>query len=244
MHMDTPRFWEIDVARGIAVIMMIVYHIFFDLNFLHIVDIPLNALSFQLFLYPIGTLFLSVVGVSLVVSYQNYVIKHHHPPSFLKYVKRSLLLFAIALLITGVTWIYPHDGFIVFGVIHCISISILFSYWFLTRHRAALLSGFVIILIGIYFSNFRIANPYLFWLGLKSCTFYSLDYFPLFPWLGVVLIGVFFGHHIYHVLRKKYEQPPSIPYGVKPLSFIGRHSLVIYLVHQPIIYGILFLFFQ
>ena len=191
MKNETQRYWEIDFLRGIAVIMMIAYHIFFDLDFLGIISIPLDHPAFRLFLYPIGTLFLMLVGFSLVLSYQRYHSQNGVNPPVEKYLKRSVSLFSIALLITGLTWLYPHDGFIVFGVIHCISLSILITYFFIEKPMISLVTGLIIVGIGLFFSTMYISNPYLFWMGIKTSSFHTLDYFPLFPWLGVVLIGVY-----------------------------------------------------
>ena len=154
MNQNNHRFWEVDTVRGIAVILMIIYHILFDLNFLNILSIPLHSLTLQVFLYPIGTLFLLVVGISLVLSYQRYCQKYTTPPPFLKYVKRGSTLFSVALLITLITWIYPHDGFIVFGVIHCISICIILSYPFIPKPKISFIFGFLLVIVGVYFSSF------------------------------------------------------------------------------------------
>ena len=244
MNKKTQRFWEIDTLRGIAVILMITYHILFDLDFLNILSLPLHNLFFRLFLYPIGTLFLLVVGISLVLSYKRYIQKQNQTPSFSKYLKRGGFLFFIALFITVLTWIYPHEGFIVFGIIHCIGISIILSYLFISKPNISLVFGFIFVILGIYFALITILNPYFFWIGLKTPSFYTLDYFPLLPWFGVVLIGLFVGQKIYPTLQSKYGKQQHTPTVFRPISFIGRYSLVIYLLHQPILFGVLFILFR
>ncbi len=243
MNWEKQRFWEIDLLRGIAVIMMITYHILFDLDFLGIISFPFQSISFRLFLYPIGTLFLVLVGVSLVFGYNKYKFEHEHYPPFKKYLKRGLFLFILALVITLATWIYPHEGFILFGVIHCISISIILSYFFISRPKIALFIGLLLVSIGIFFMNITISNPYLFWLGLKTSSFYTLDFFPLLPWFGIVLIGLFIGQKIYLPLNRRYRSVQITPLPFKPLTFLGRNSLIIYLVHQPVLFAILFVLF-
>lgn len=243
MEEHTLRFWEIDAFRGIAVIMMISYHILFDLTFLNIFTFPLQSISIRLFLYPIGTTFLLLVGISLVLSYHRYKNKKDRDPPFTKYLKRGLFLVSLALFITLVTWIYPHQGFIVFGVIHCIGISIILSYWFISRPATALITGLIFVLIGIFFRTLSTSNPYLFWLGITTQTFYTLDYFPLLPWLGVVLIGIFLGQHLYPHLEKKYETFQLQPKMIQPITYLGRHALIIYVLHQPILFAILYFLF-
>lgn len=243
MKTSSKRYWQIDTARGIAVILMISYHTLYDLDFLQIVSLPLRSMSVRLMLYPIGILFLSLVGFSLVLSYKRYLNDKKSVPPFRKYGKRGLFLFSLALIITAVTWVYPHDGFIVFGVLHCISLSIIFSYWFITRPTLALISGIALIFLGILFYQITVSTPYLFWIGLKTSSFYTLDYFPLIPWFGVVLIGIFFGQKTYTILQKKYnvsEKPPKVAI---PFTFLGKHALVIYFIHQPIVFGLIILLF-
>lgn len=243
MKEKLQRYWEIDSLRGIAVIMMIVYHVLFDLDFLHIINFPLQTIWFRLFLYPIGTLFLLLVGVSLVLSYNRYTQKNEIVPPFTKYFNRGIILFLLALLITVLTWVYPHEGFIVFGVIHCIGLSVILAYFFISKPEISLITGFVIVLLGIYFMNITVSNPYLFWLGLKTPSFYTLDYFPLLPWFGVILIGVFIGQCIYPLLEKKYMMRQKTPRVFKPITVLGKNSLIIYLLHQPILYALLFILF-
>jgi uncharacterized membrane protein len=243
MNREKQRFWEIDLLRGIAIIMMITYHILFDLDFLGIISFPFQSISFRLFLYPIGTLFLVLVGVSLVISYNQYKLEHGHSPPFKKYLKRGVFLFFLALVITLVTWMYPHDGFILFGVIHCIGISIILSYFFISKPKISLFTGLLLLIIGIFFMNITISNSYLFWLGLKTSSFYTLDYFPLLPWFGIVLIGLFIGQKIYLPLQRKYNAVQITPLPFRALTFLGRNSLIIYIVHQPVLFAILFVLF-
>ncbi|HIH26694.1 MAG TPA: DUF1624 domain-containing protein, partial [Methanoregulaceae archaeon] len=85
-------------------------------------------------------------------------------------------------------------------------------------------------------------SDWLLWLGIHPPTFYSVDYTPVFPWLGVVLIGVFFGNIIYPGGRQRWQ--PGVPAPVKETAgFLGRHSLAIYLIHQPVILGVIFLLY-
>lgn len=244
MQQNTQRYWEIDFFRGIAIIMMITYHILFDLSFLQILSFSLHSTPFLIFLYPIGTLFLLLVGISLVLSYRRYKDKNKKYPPFTKYLKRGSFLFLIALVITIITWFYPHEGFIVFGVIHCIGISIILSYWFIPKPNIALPVGIILIILGIMIRNLTTTNPYLFFLGITTPSFYTLDYFPLIPWLGIILIGIFLGQYLSPYLEKKYITVQIQPQLTIPITFLGKHSLTIYLVHQPILFAILYLFFQ
>jgi uncharacterized membrane protein len=240
---SSDRFWEIDFLRGIAILMMIIYHVIFDLNYFGFASTDLNSLPGLIFLYPIGTLFLLLVGISLTLSYAR--VQDSFTPNQLriKYLKRGSSIFGLGLLITMVTWIYPHEGFIVFGVLHCIGLSILLAYPFLRLRNLAVLFGLFCIISGIILRLTIIVDfPWLLWLGFVPRQFYTLDYFPLLPWYGVVLIGVFLGNTLY----KNYSQVITIPnYSrfiiVSTFCFLGRHSLLIYLLHQLIIIGMIYL---
>lgn len=237
------RFWEIDALRGIAILMMIAYHVLFDLVYFGLTSTDLNALPVLVFLYPISTLFLLLVGVSLTLSYNRVKQMLTTSQLRLKYIKRGSSIFGLGLLITLVTWVYPHNGYIVFGVLHCIGLSILLGYLFIQSRFSALPAGVVCIGIGIFLKVFiTVDYPWLLWLGVVPRSFYTLDYFPLFPWFGVVLLGIFLGNSMYQDNIRKFKiKDVSQFIAVRLLCFLGKHSLIIYLLHQLIIVGILYL---
>jgi uncharacterized membrane protein len=229
----SKRLWEIDTFRGIAIIMMIVYHIIFDFNYFGIYKINIYFPPLRVFLYSIGTIFLLIVGISLHLSFLKNQMK-------LKYLKRGLMIFFIGILITIVTWFYPHDGFIVFGVLHCIGLSIILSYPFLKLYYLNLVFGLILVSIGIFLTQFSFDFNYILFLGFRPDGFYTLDYFPILPWFGVVLIGIFIGKLFYKKdqinTKSSYLSEKFI---IKKLAFLGRHSLIIYLIHQPILIAII-----
>jgi uncharacterized membrane protein len=156
-----------------------------------------------------------------------------------------LKIFALGLVITLVTWFFPHDGFIVFGILHCIGLSIILGYFFIRYTFISFIMGILLVFIGILLQGIFIDFYWLFWIGLKPYRFYTLDYFPLLPWFGVVLIGIYIGNIVYQngygkkILTDKFDNV-----FVNGLVYLGRHSLIIYMLHQPIIYVFIFLFFK
>jgi uncharacterized membrane protein len=241
----TGRLWEIDFLRGIAILMMIAYHLLFDLNYFGVYSTDLYSLPVLLFLYPIGTLFLLLVGISLTLSYsrtKNTLTKNQLQ---MKFLKRGSGIFGLGLLITVVTWVYPHNGFIVFGVLHCIGLSIILSYPFIRSRRLVLLFGSMCIILGVFLQVMVTVDfPWFVWLGFVPSQFYSLDYFPLLPWFGVVLIGIFIGNSLYQNNTRMFKLKDHSGFiGSRLLCFLGRYSLIIYLLHQLIIVGLLYLLF-
>lgn len=236
------RFWEIDTLRGIAIIMMVIYHIIYDINFFKVYEINLESPLIILFLYPIGTIFLLLVGISLTLSYSRVEKKYSNQKLIKKFVFRGLKIFCLGLIITIITYFYLDRGFVVFGILHCIGISIIVSYPLLRYRFLNLFLGLVFILFGIFLRLFSFDFNYLLWLGFIPENFYTVDYFPLLPWLGVVLIGIFLGNILYPNYTRKYDLDDYSDIRiVKFLSFLGRYSLFIYFIHQPIIIGFIYL---
>jgi uncharacterized membrane protein len=156
-----------------------------------------------------------------------------------KFIRRGLFIFSLGLLITFVTWIYLPRGFIVFGVLHCIGISILLAYPLIRYNIQPLLLGILLIVVGIFIETLTFDFPWLVWLGFTPSDFYTIDYFPLLPWFGVVLIGVSIGNTFYvNGIRKFALNDKTHLLIVKIITFLGRHSLIIYLIHQVILIGI------
>jgi len=240
---SSERFWEIDTLRGIAILMMITYHVIFDLNYFGFTSTDLHSLPVLLFLYPVSTSFLLLVGISLTLSYSrvNHTLTTNQ--LWIKYFKRGGSIFGLGLLITLVTWVYPHNGFIVFGVLHCIGLSILLAYPLIRSSLSALLVGLLCISIGVLLRiTITVDFPWLLWLGFVPKQFYTLDYFPLLPWFGVVLIGIFLGNSLYQNNTRSFRLKDHSRFIItRLLCFLGRHSLIIYLLHQLIIVGILYL---
>ncbi|MFO8077478.1 MAG: heparan-alpha-glucosaminide N-acetyltransferase [Thermoplasmatota archaeon] len=247
MNKKPIRFWEIDAYRGIAIIMMILYHILFDINFLDLYQINLHLPAFRLFLYPIGTSFLLLVGISLTISYSKHNKTKTEKEVFIHVFKRGIKIFFYGLLITFITYLLLGEGYIVFGVLHCIGISILLSYPFLKNKKVIvnLATGVILIILGIILRFFVFDFNFLLWLGFIPRHFYTLDYFPLLPWFGVVLIGISLGKIFYKKNKRSFHiNDYSEKSVIFLLSYLGRHSLLIYLFHQPIILFLLLMLKQ
>ncbi len=233
------RFWEIDAFRGIAIIMMIVYHGFFDLNYFKIKEIPIDSLPWWLLARSTATIFIFLVGISLAISYSRVKDKSDKN-LWKKYFFRGLKIFGYGLLITGMTYFFLKEGTVVFGILHFIGVAVILGYFALKYKLYNPVLAGLIIGFGLFLNSLQAEYNWLLWLGIRSGSFYSVDYFPLFPWLGVMLLGLWAGSIFFKDGRRIYRERKDSLIS-RPLSFLGRNSLLIYLLHQPILILIIWL---
>lgn len=264
------RFWEVDLLRGIAVIMMIAFHFFFDLSYFGLYSIDTYSGFWFYFARITASIFILLVGVSLALSASRAEKQEEQEEQdaqekqgtqkmqskgrqiFFRLLKRGLWIFSLGMIVTLVTYLFLKEGFIVFGILHFIGISIIIAYPFLKLERLKLgrlklgglnlIGGLLIIIAGLYLQNLSFGFPWLLWLGLTPQGFYTLDFFPLFPWFGVVLVGLFLGGYFYEDYKRRIDLPDlSSSFFARPLTFLGQNSLLIYFIHQPLLIFALYL---
>jgi len=222
------RFYELDVLRGSAVIAMVVFHAFYDLDFLGYVSIDLSSGFWWFFPRAIASVFIFVAGVSLALSYSGGRIRISH------YIIRGAELLGVGLVITCVTYVFVPYAYIRFGILHFIGLATLLSFPFLRcDKRITVSAGVLTAVAGLMMRDVRVSFPYLFWLGLKPRHFYTLDYFPLLPWFSLILFGIVAGNILYPDHSRRWSMREVRDPGV--ISWLGRHSLLIYLLHQPVL---------
>ena len=215
----------IDAARGLAVILMVIHHFLYDLvEFLGAPGWLFSNPLFDFLHYVFAGLFIFLSGVSSRFSRSN--------------LARGLKVFAIALAITLVTGLM--DMPVRFGVLHLLGFCMIF-YGILQKFRSQRVYAFepvlyLLLLVGsaLAVSHISIDSRYLWMFGWTYPGFYSSDYFPIFPWLFVFLLGTWAGKHI------RDGRLPAWFYNtrVKLLPAVGKKALWIYVVHQPVLYGL------
>ncbi len=235
----SQRWDAVDVARGVAIAAMVVYHFTWDLSFLklietNIVEIP----AWRWFARCIAGSFLFLAGFGLALA---------HVQGFrrLPFLRRVMKVGGAALAVTLVTFFAFPQSYIFFGILHAIAASSILALPFLRLHPALVLAAAAFCLAAPHlFTSPALDTPWLDWLGLGILTPLTNDYVPIFPWFGPVLMGVAAGRILLarrqtlSLARWRADDPLS-----RVLAWAGRKSLPIYLVHQlmllAILYGVL-----
>jgi uncharacterized membrane protein len=231
------RLLWIDCARGVAILMMALYHLVYDLDVFGGYAMDSTSGFWARFADATAGTFILLVGVSLTLSLAR---AGGRSGLFGKYLRRGARIFGYGLLITlffGLLGL----GAVVFGILHLIGVSIILAYPFLRLGWANVILGLAVIaagiamrMAGVSFGGALPAQVLLAPFGVLSETLSMPDYRPLLPWFGVALLGVAAGN-LSRARLPKIETPKLAARSVAPLAFLGRHSLFIYLVHQPII---------
>ena len=232
------RIWELDVLRGVCILGMVVVHLIYDLQTFFSLPFLADSRLFDLIKQWGGVLFLLISGICVTLG--------SHP------VRRGLIVFACGLLCSAVTAgmyvlnMADKSIIIYFGVLHCLGVCMLLWPLFKRLPVWALgLLGLGLTVLGLWISgNVVVDFPWLIPLGLVPGDFASSDYFPLLSNLGFFLVGAFLGKTLY---RKKETLLPRVNPANPVLAFftrLGKWSLPVYLLHQPVITGLLYLILE
>lgn len=228
------RFWELDFVRGVAIFCMVIFHCIYQLYFVFGV-IDINKKFFYSF-QKLAAVFFILLGISLYIGIERKFYKN-----FKDVLWRSLLIFGCGMGITGAT-LLAHTGFyIYFGVLHCHGVSTFISYFFSKCNKWLVLLCSVI-LIALEFILPYGNSPWFYCLFhnyLPSRFGSTFDYFPLIPNLGYALLGIFLGKQFYTNGNRQFKffNPNKyLSWFINFFNFIGGKTLLIYLIHVPILF--------
>ena len=233
---NKKHFDVLDVARGFAILLMFIYHFCYDLDYYGFINIDFAIDNFWLnFRTLIVTFFLIIMGISLYLAcYRGLNIR--------PFQKRLLLLIFYSSIVSISSWMIFPTAMIFFGILHFITVASILGLLFVRLKIINLLLGISFILIG-QFMEYPIFNqPYLQWLGLMTTLPIAVDYVPLLPWFGVVLIGMYLGQLLAQQPTNSFLRSWQSNHPVSNvLALGGRHSLHIYMLHQPLFLGFLYI---
>ena len=222
----------IDVMRGSGILMMVVFHFCYDLTLFGIAEIPIYTDRLWIaFRFIILATFLTTVGASLYLHHQRGI-------NYKTYWRRVLIIAANAYLITLATYITLDEKYVFFGILHLIALSSVLGLLFLRFYWLNLFLGIFIIYLGYNYSNEVFNSPGVRWIGMLTVATGSADFTPIFPFFGLVLLGIFAARFLGPAL---YLSNSSGFFLTKWLANLGRFSLIIYMVHQPIFWIILYI---
>jgi uncharacterized membrane protein len=226
----------LDLLRGLAIAMMVAYHFCFDLDYYGLIQADLNHDPFWLrWRAGIVTGFLLVMGASLWLAAGRGV-------RWRPYLRRLGLVAGAAALVSLSSWAMFPRSWIFFGVLHFIAVASVLGLAFVRLRWTNLVLGLLLTGVGVSFAFPFFDQPAWQWFGLMTYKPFTEDYVPLLPWFGVVLIGIFLGRMLFdRTPLPRFARWGSGTPVARGLAFAGRHSLFIYLAHQPLLLGLLWL---
>jgi len=238
MNQEPVRYHWVDALRGLAIVMMIAYHFCYDLTYFHLANFDFYRNPFWLTArIVIVTSFLFLVGVSLQLAARRGL---GDPRFWHGFGRRLLWLLLCAGLVSLASYFFSQSRWIFFGILHFIGVASVLGLCFIRYPLQGLVLGVVLIIMGTQLAVPLFDQPLLQWVGLMTHKPPTEDYVPLVPWFGVVLIGNFFGQRWFGRRTSDSVMSLSIPDRlITPLAAMGRHGLLIYMLHQPLMLGAL-----
>ncbi len=221
---------SLDALRGIAIVAMVAYHFAFDLRHFGFI-----GADFEHDLHWIGArslilgTFMTLVGVSLAVASAAGNDGRRH-------LLRVARIAACALAVSAASYLLFPRSFIAFGVLHAIVVVSLLAWPLRDRPRTALTIGVAVVALGVAFQHPLFDQPALAWIGFMTHKPFTEDYVPLAPWGGLSLVGIAAGHAL---LKRDFTPIAALDRAPSSLRWLGRHSLAAYMLHQPILFGLL-----
>lgn len=242
---NKPRYHTLDEIRGFLIFCMVFYHAFYLMSTTFSMKLGHMLLNFFMPFEPtFAGLFIMISGLCCNLSHSN--------------LQRGIKLLLIALTISLITYFLGNDCFIAFGILHMLSICMIifaFANKLIKKvtSKIGMLFCVLFFVLTLSLKGHKIGIPgiwqftipssfyglnFLFPFGIYNSKFYSADYFPLFPWMFVFFFGSFLGKYLIdNKLIHFFDKMHCMFF-----DFLGRHSLLIYIVHQPIIFSILWLY--
>ena len=239
MPTKKERIWEIDAVRGLCMLGVIISHLVFDISEFTEMTVSVGPVFDFVFTYG-GALFIIISGVSATLGSKSF--------------KRGVLVFACGAGVTAVTfalfklgYIYE-DDIVNFGILSLLGTCMMLypvlkklgNKFLLALAVAAFAAGLVFKGITLPYTEGFALTDLLFVLGIKTVGFTSGDYFPIFPNAAFFMLGIVLGRKLYKDKKTRLPDFRKDFFPMNFLCFLGRHSLVFYLAHQPV----LFLFFM
>lgn len=237
------RFPEVDILKGIAVIMMVIFHFYY---LYYILGKDLNSISnpFISNLATIShTIFIIMFGVNFSINYKKNKYKSDY---YKKQLKRFGIYSVIAIAISAITYtIFPHK-FVIFGIFHFFAASLIMSNLFAGKTKTIIgliLFTILNLVIGGNIPSKCYDIPlFCFISGIGNVNYQSIDHFPFIQFFTKVLLGMFIGENLYSIKDRNIDLVQFDTYFkksviLKSIAYLGKHSLSIYIIHWILLYS-------
>lgn len=236
------RYIELDACRGIAIVMMVIFHLVFDLSFFSLYAVDTSQGFWRFFGYATASLFVFIAGTAVSLRAEK-IPSGIGIPCGLLFIRRGLFLVGVGFLVTLATFIFlKGEGYVIFGILQLIGTSTILAPLFFRLKKWVVIPGIFIIVVG-WMITLPTGPLWLLWAGIHPVGFFSVDYTPLLPWFGVFLIGMAAGTWLYPGGIQAFQAPYWVKKILRIPAIPGRHSLLIYLIHQPVLLLLLTLFY-
>ncbi len=233
-----PRFWELDFLRGSACVMMALYHFLLDLQYFGVIAAGLYTGFWGILQKSIGFTFLFLVGIGLTISYNK-----NRDDFAERMARRGATVFGLGLVVSAITFIAVPGWGIYFGILHLIGVSIILATPFVGKKRLSLAAGIALILAPMIYNLRGFGITELVWLGLSS-PFRTLDFYPVIPWFGCVLLGIAAGNHFYENGKREFKIPAAQGKLFGLTQAFGKNALLFYFAHQLVLLPLAYLVSQ
>ncbi len=232
----SPRIDLLDIARGIALVAMTVFHFAFDLELFGFQEPGfISQPHWVYFARAIASSFLFLTGFSLFLAHGSAITWARWKPRMVKIV-------AAALLISVATYFATPEQYIFYGILHAIAFASLAGLLFLKLPVVLIVACAVAVFaIGKGIETVFLDHWIFWWTGLSATPIISSDYVPVFPWFSAPLLGIAtaklaMSRNLVQKLAVYKAQNISTHF----LKILGRNSLVYYLLHQPVLISLIF----
>jgi len=259
------RFYEIDTIKGVAVILMVIFHFFYLANEMGVNDYNVSGGLLYSAAKIAHVTFIFMVGINLTISYLRYKEKKKNLKEEElnnsyngKQFKRGLFLIGAGMIMTLLSYLAFKDKYIKFGILHFIGVAVILSIFIVKDKHLALIASAIVGLLYAILNNSALKNAIYdkcqefpmgcFISGVANVRYTALDHFSLIPYFGLLSFGIFIGHLLYNSKSRNFittnKRNSSFEkykdnVVIKGLSTLGKNSFKIYFTHFLIFYFVL-----
>ena len=254
-HRARPRHPGVDALRGLGVALMVAHHFLWDLDHFGLYPLPLEAPAWQAFARSVGSLFLFTSGLALAVSSSRFSRgTGGYRIAWRRSARRGMILLLWAGVISAVTRLVVPEAWVRFGILHLLGVVKIIAPATLPLGRGNLGIGVALYGLGLALALLpgRLSMPWVLMVGPDGAGLVMVDHYPLLPWSGAVWLGMGVGAALVRARERSWDRSATERDRPRPrvesgkflrmrdaMAWLGRHSLVIYLLHQPVLWGLL-----